>query len=256
MGEVPAAAGGIEVAGLTKRFGALEALTGVDLEVGRGELVALLGPNGAGKTTLLRILGTTLLPDAGRATVAGLDVVARPQQVRAVVGLVLGNERSFYWRLTGRHNLEFFASLHGLDRRVARDRATELLDLLGLTEAADRRFDGYSSGMKARLGLARALLADPPVLLLDEPTRTLDPVAAADFRRQVVALARDRGRAALFATHDLHEAAALADRVVVLAGGRVATRLPGGTDAAGLEAALLDVVGREGLGELAGSPPS
>ena len=215
------AGAGIAVRGLTKRFGAVVALDGLDLTVAPGELLAVLGRNGAGKSTLMRILGTTVLPDAGTATVAGHDVVTAATAARRSTGLVLGDERSWYWRLSGRANLEFFAALYGLRRAAARRRVAELLDRLGLGEVADRRFDAYSAGMRSRLSLARALLGEPPVLLLDEPSRTLDPVVAVDLRALVTGLARDEGRAVLWVSHDLHEVVAVADRVVVVAGGHV-----------------------------------
>ena len=236
-----AAVDGVRVHALTKRFGPVKALQGVDLDVAFGEIVALLGPNGAGKSTLLRVLGTTVVPDAGSAFVAGHDVVANPPAARRSVGLVLGDERSWYWRLSGRQNLEFFSAVHGLRRREAAARAQELLEEAGLAEYADRRFDRYSSGMRARLSLARALLMFPQVLLLDEPTRNLDPVSAAEFRTRVRRLAAEQSRAVLFATHDLHEAAAMAHRIVVLAAGRVAAIAPPGVDAAALERVLAGV---------------
>jgi ABC-2 type transport system ATP-binding protein len=230
---------GVRISGLEKRFGPVAALRGVDLTVPWGGVVALLGPNGAGKSTLLRILGTTVLPDAGSVELAGHDVVADPIAARRSVGLVLGDERSWYWRLSGRDNLEFFAALHGLRRAPARARTDHLLGLVGLAEAADRRFDRYSSGMRARLSLARALICEPPVLLFDEPTRTLDPLAAASFRDEVRSQAA-AGRAVLFATHDLHEAAALADQVVVLVKGRVRAVSDDQVDAGQLERILVD----------------
>ncbi len=155
---------------------------------------------------------------------------------------MLGDERSWYWRLTGRENLEFYAALHGLRRPAARRRAEELLAAVDLVEQADRRFDRYSSGMRARLALARALLHEPPVLCLDEPTATLDPVAASSFRALVRRQA-DAGRAVLFTTHDLHEAAAVASVVVVLAAGRVAARVHDRPDAARLESILIEAAG-------------
>lgn len=233
---------GVRVTGLVKSFSGHVALRGVDLEVPWGGIVALLGPNGAGKSTLLRILGTTVLPDGGQAEVAGHDVVADPGTARRCLGLVLGEERSWYWRLSGRDNLQFFAALQGLHRSAARARAAELLDDVGLTDAADRRFDRYSSGMRARLSLARALLCEPPVLLFDEPTRTLDPVAASSFRGEVRRQA-EAGRAVLFATHDLHEAAAVASRVVVMVGGSMVAATEDPSDAAGLEDLLVTAVG-------------
>ena len=215
-------ASSIAVSGLYKSFGKVEALRGIDLEVSLAETVVLLGPNGAGKSTLLRILGTTILPDRGGAVVAGHDVAREPGLVRRSIGLMLGDERSWYWRLSGRRNLEFFAVLHGLHRRAAARRTEELLEELGLTNAADRRFDGYSSGMRARLSLARALLGEPPVLLLDEPTRNLDPAATADFHETLSELARRRKTSILMTTHDLHEAAEVADRTLALVAGKVA----------------------------------
>ena len=239
VGEVRSgAACGVRVTALHKRFGGFAALRGVDLAVPWGAIVAVLGPNGAGKSTMLRILGTTVLPDSGQVEVAGHDVKSEPAAARRSLGLVLGEERSWYWRISGRHNLEFFAALHGLSRRAARARADELLRLVDLEEEADRRFDRYSSGMKARLSLARALLHEPPVLCLDEPTRTLDPVAALSFRKLVRAQAA-AGRAVLFTTHDLHEAAAVASSVVVMVRGRVAAVADQSPDAAQLEHLLV-----------------
>jgi ABC-2 type transport system ATP-binding protein len=229
---------GIRVRGVSKRYGQVCALSDVDLEVGRGEIVALLGENGAGKSTLIRILATTVLPDSGSATLVGNDVITEPAMARAALGLMLGNERSWYWRLSGRRNLEFFAALYGLRRRAARPRAAELLALVGLDDSADRPVSDYSSGMRARLSFARALLREPPVVLLDEPSQSLDPVAAARFRDLIVSAARTRDTAVLLATHNLQEAAAVATHVVVLASGRVAHTLSG-SSAADLESALL-----------------
>jgi ABC-2 type transport system ATP-binding protein len=225
-----------------KRFGPLTALQGIDLEVEGGEIVAIVGPNGAGKSTLLRILATAVLPDAGRAWVAGHDVADAPEAARQSLGFLLADERSWYWRLTGRHNLEFFAALYGLDRPAARRRTGELLEELGLGEAADRSFGDYSSGMRLRLSLGRALLAEPPVLLLDEPTRSLDPIATKQFRDLARGAVTERGSAVLLATHDLHEAAELADSVVVLEGGRVSRMTANPGSAAQLEQALLATV--------------
>jgi ABC-2 type transport system ATP-binding protein len=233
---------GIDVKGLKKSFRQVQAIAGIDLTVKRGEIVALLGPNGAGKSTLMRILATIVLPDEGSVSVAGHDVLKDSAAARRSLGLALGDERSWYWRLSGRRNLEFFAALYGLDRAKASDRVTHLLETVGLADAADRRFDGYSSGMKMRLSLARALLPEPPVMLLDEPTRSLDPVAAVAFRERVRELGLAQRMAVLYSTHDLHEAAAIASRVVVLARGRVVAELPGGTEAAALEQALLSAV--------------
>jgi ABC-2 type transport system ATP-binding protein len=230
----------ISVRGVTKRFGPVTALVDVAFEVGSGEIVALLGPNGAGKSTLLRILGTAILSDEGEAVVAGHDVVAEPDATRRSIGFLLADERSWYWRLTGRHNLEFFGALYGLRRPAAAERAAELLEEFGLADAADRRFDGYSSGMRLRLSLARALLSEPPVLLLDEPTRSIDAVGTRQFRELVKDVAARRGVAVLLATHDLHEAAQTATRSIVLSRGRVATITDGWTDTADLERRVVE----------------
>jgi ABC-2 type transport system ATP-binding protein len=243
VGDGEGQSGGIHVRGLAKRFGPVVALDGLDLDVDRGEIVALLGPNGAGKSTLLRILGTTVLPDAGTATVGGADVVTDPVSARRRLGLMMGDEHAIYWRLTGDQNLRFFAALSGMSKAGAAARSRELLKALGLEEAADRRVLGYSSGMRTRLLLARALLTDPPLLLLDEPTRNLDPVAAAQFRDAAMGLAKGGGSGILFATHDLHEASSIASRVVVLSAGRaVFTESVEGMDTARLEAALLEAI--------------
>ena len=148
---------------------------------------------------------------------------------------MLPDERSWYWRLTGRHNLEFFGALNGLRRAAAAERADELLAEVGLQEAGSRRFDGYSSGMRVRLSLARALISRPPVLLLDEPTRSIDPAGAKQFRELVRSIAAGQEAAVLIATHDLHEAAQLASRSVVLSQGRISEIAGDWHDAADLE---------------------
>lgn len=230
-----------------KRFGPTEALRGVDVTVGEGEIVVLLGPNGAGKSTLMRILATAVIADGGQVRVGGVDVIADPRSARANLGIVLADERSFYWRLSGRANLQYFASLHGMRRREARVAATEVLAAVGLADAGDRRVDRYSTGMRARLGLGRALLGNPRVLLLDEPTRSVDPLGTIEVRELVVRTARERRVAILLATHDLHEAAAVADQTVVLVAGQVARRLGSGHDAAALEAVLVETSGDAGV---------
>jgi ABC-type multidrug transport system ATPase subunit len=234
---------GIRVRELVKRYGQVQALDGVDLDVAPGTVVALVGPNGAGKSTLVRILATTVLPDAGTASIMGHDVVTEGARARDSLGLMLGNERSWYWRLSGGRNLEFFAALYGMRRSAAAARAEELFREVDLADVADRRVGEYSSGMRARLALARALLREPPVLVLDEPTQNLDPVAGANFRDIVLRLSEERGTAVLLTTHNLHEAAALAKEIVVLALGRVVSVSEAGANAADLEATLLSLTG-------------
>jgi ABC-2 type transport system ATP-binding protein len=196
-------------------------LRGVDLTVGTGEIFSLLGPNGAGKTTLLKILCCLILPDAGRALVGGTETV-HENRVKARIGLVHSDERSFYWRLSARENLRFFARLYDVRGKRIESRVAELLAHVDLTAAADRPFSTYSSGMKQRCAIARALLHDPPILLMDEPTRSLDPAAARALRLFIEEQLRGRdGKTVLLATHDLHEAEALSDRVAILVDGTV-----------------------------------
>ena len=201
----------------------VEALASVDFDMPAGELVAVLGPNGAGKTTMLKVLATLVRPSAGRAWIDGVDVVAHPRAARARVGYVLAEERSFYWRISVRENLRFFGALQGLHGRARLHRIDALAALVGLTEVLDRRFSDLSLGQRQRVAIARGLLADPPVVLFDEATRSLDPGRAARLRRVIrQVLVEGAQKAVLFATHDLEEARALADRVVLMVNGRIA----------------------------------
>jgi ABC-2 type transport system ATP-binding protein len=202
------------------------ALDSVDLVIPAGEVHGLLGPNGAGKTTLCKILSTVLLPTSGHASVAGYDVVRDTAAVRRIIGIVFGGERGLYTRLTARQNLEFWAAMYGLRGRALRPRVDAMLSQIGLTERADDRVEGFSRGMKQRLHLARGLIGDPQVVLLDEPTIGMDPVAAREFRTLVGRL-RDDGRTVLLTTHDMAEAEAVCDRVTLIDNGRLlATERP------------------------------
>jgi len=197
------------------------ALSGVDLEMQEGEILGLLGPNGAGKTTLLKIFSCLIFPDEGYARVRGIDTV-RENRVKPLIGLVNSDERSFYWRLSARENLRFFARLYNVEGPRIGARIDELLERVDMLESADRPFSGYSSGMKQRVAIARALLHDPPILFMDEPTRSLDPAASLALRRFVQEQLKERDhKTILLATHNLHEAEELSDRVAILAGGRV-----------------------------------
>ena len=200
----------------------LQALDGVSFSVPAGVLFGFLGPNGAGKTTLIKILTTLILPTSGRALVAGLDVQHEPETVKRHIGVVMSDERSFYWRLTGRQNLEFFGRLHGMSGGAAARRINELLDLVGITGKADARFSDYSSGMKQKLAIARGLLANPEILFCDEPTRSLDPISAAQVRAFIrERLVEGAGKTVFLTTHNLHEAEEISDRVGIINRGRI-----------------------------------
>ncbi|WP_156252749.1 ABC transporter ATP-binding protein [Pseudactinotalea terrae] len=222
----------VAVTGLRREFGGrrgqrlVTALRDVDLEIPEGEIHGLLGPNGAGKTTLCKILSTVLLPTSGRAEICGYDVVADTAAVRRLIGIVFGGERGLYTRLTARGNLQFWASLYGLSGAQAQLRVTTLLERLGLEQRADVRVETFSRGMKQRLHLARGLIGDPQVLILDEPTTGMDPVAAQEFRHLVRGL-RAEGRTVLITTHDMAEAEAICDRVTLIDNGSIlATERP------------------------------
>jgi ABC-2 type transport system ATP-binding protein len=200
----------------------VEALANVSFAVGAGEIVCLMGENGAGKSTLLRILAGLLAPTRGTAQVAGLDVATQDPEFRRRVGYVVGDERSFHWALSGRHNLEYFGALHGYRAGEARELAAALITRVGLREVMDRAFRTYSRGMRQRLALARGLFGAPKVMLLDEPTLGLDPRGARELRRFLRDdVIRGEGRTAIVGTNDPGEARALSDRVLLLDHGRL-----------------------------------
>jgi len=209
----------IHARGLIKRYGAVTALAGVDLSVPPGTVLGLLGPNGAGKTTIVRILATLLRPDAGEAHVAGIDVLRQPREVRRRIGLS-GQYAAVDEYLTGYENLVMIGRLYHLGRHRARERARELLAAFRLEDAADRPSRTYSGGMRRRLDLAGALVADPPVLFLDEPTTGLDPRGRTDMW-EVIQSRVAGGTTLLLTTQYLEEADALADRIVVIDHGRI-----------------------------------
>ena len=197
----------------------VEALRGIDLSIGLGSIHGIIGANGSGKSTFLRVVATLVLPDNGSVRVAGCDVVKEAQAVRRLIGLSTGEERSLYWRLSPRQNLQFAAALYGIPAPAG---AIEtVLEVVGLTEDADRPVFGFSQGMSRRLGLARALLHQPHVLLLDEPTRSLDPTATAHFHEVLRSIQRERGVTTIMSTHDLEEAATCCDEVTAFHQGRV-----------------------------------
>jgi len=200
----------------------VEALRDVSFEVETGEIFGLIGRNGAGKTTLTKIVATLVQPTTGSVSVHGHDSVSDDEHVRRQIGLSTAEERSFYWRLTSEQNLMFFARLHGLSDRVAKQRIKDVFEKLELDEVARRRFGELSTGNKQRLAVARALLANPPVLLLDEPTRSLDPLAAARMRELIQSLAaQDPPATILLTSHNLSEVETLCARVAIISRGRI-----------------------------------
>jgi ABC-type multidrug transport system ATPase subunit len=205
----------IECDHLGKNFGSRMALREVTLSVSRGEICALIGPNGSGKTTLLKILAGLIVPSGGTARICGEDVARNPRKAGAKIGFTSSEERSFYWRLTGRQNLKFFIALHNINGADGKMRIDSLLAKMGLKEMGDRRFREYSTGMKQALSITRALLHDPPVLLLDEPTRSLSPDVSLKFY-ELVRFQSGEGKTILFASQNLIEVERMADSVVIL----------------------------------------
>jgi ABC-2 type transport system ATP-binding protein len=201
----------------------VEALRDVSFDVREGEIFGLIGRNGAGKTTLTKIIATLVQPTSGAVVVGGFDSVREEEAVRAQLGLATAEERSFYWRLTIEQNLTFFARLYGLANARARSRINELLTRLEIEPLARRRFGELSTGNKQRVAIARAMLSSPPVLLLDEPTRSLDPLAAAGTRALINSLARDADKpvTVLLTSHNLAEIEELCPRVAVISRGRI-----------------------------------
>ena len=198
----------------------VRAVAGVDIQVRRGELFGLLGPNGAGKTTLIKILCTLILPTAGSAQVLGYDL-SEETSIKQTVGLVVSDERSFYWRLSVRHNLAFYAAMMGLSGQSARQRVDEVLAAVGLTDQAERGFRRLSTGLRQRLAIARGLIHRPQLLFMDEPTRSLDPIATVRLHTLIRELVEREGMTVLLTTHDLAEAESLCDRLALMHRGRI-----------------------------------
>jgi ABC-2 type transport system ATP-binding protein len=196
------------------------ALNNLSFQVPERVVFGLLGPNGSGKTTTIRILSTLLIPNSGRATVAGFDVVKQASKVRKRIGLILGGERGLYGRLTGRENLRYFAALHHLDNMQARKRVEEVLELVGLATASDRHVEQYSRGMRQRLHVARGLLSDPEILFMDEPTLGLDPMGVQELH-QIIRELVHRGKTILLTTHYMLEADELSDQIAIIDRGEI-----------------------------------
>jgi ABC-2 type transport system ATP-binding protein len=206
-----------------ERSGETLALEGVSIEVPSGSVLVLLGPNGSGKTTTLKLISTMLLPDSGRVLVQGADTLSNADAVRERVGFAVATERSFFPRLSARENLDFFAALDDIPRKARAERVDQLLASTGLRNSADTLVMKFSSGMYQRLGIARALIKKPSVVLLDEPTRSLDPGSAAQFWNLVRELPA-RGATTILATHNFNEAVAVGNQVAILFKGALAAQ--------------------------------
>ena len=223
----------IEITGLTKQYEPVAgwlgryrggervtAVSDINLTIPRGQRFGLLGPNGAGKTTLTKMLCTLISPTSGQATVAGYPL-SQSGAIRAAVGLVVSDARSFYWRLSARRNLDFFAAMHGLNGRFAQQRIQAVLQAVDLADVAERRFSHFSSGMKQRLAIARSLLHRPQILFLDEPSRSLDPTATQRLHELLRRLQAEQELTLFFITHDLAEAEVMCDEVALMHQGRI-----------------------------------
>jgi ABC-2 type transport system ATP-binding protein len=198
----------------------VEALKGVTFDIPEGDVFGILGPNGAGKTTLMRVLATLIVPASGQVAVGGFDVVREAKRVRELIGLAAGSERSFYYRLTGEQNLRFFAAAQGIPPRTARTRISELLGFFDLVDASDRQYMTYSTGMRRKLLIARALLHDPEIVILDEPTASLDPVSAKKLRSKITEM-NQADKTIILSTHYLGEAEELCPHISLLKEGLI-----------------------------------
>ena len=238
----------IEARDLAKRFGGVEAVRHVSFTAPDGAITALLGPNGAGKTTTLRMISTLVAPTAGKALVDGIDAVADPIKVRARIGM-LSDARGLYARLTARENIAYFGELRGLDGAQVNAAIERLADMLDMGALLDRRTDGFSTGEKMKVAIARTLVHDPPNVMLDEPTNGLDVMTTRNLR-EVIRRLRDAGKCVLFSSHVMQEVSALCDTIVIVARGRVvasgtAAELLAASGYANLEDAFVHLSGED-----------
>ena len=209
----------IQIENLVKRFGDVTALDGLSLEIEEGEIFGLLGPNGAGKSTTINILSGLLAPTQGSAKVGGFDIAKDPENVKKIIG-VCPQHSAYYKYMTGRENIKLFGDLHGMPKKLINERSAKLIEKIGLEEAADRKSDGYSGGMVRRINLAMALINDPDIAFLDEPTVAMDPQsrrATWDFIEEF----RRSGKTVILTTHYIEEAEELADRVGIIDHGKL-----------------------------------
>lgn len=209
----------IQVQGLSKSFGKVKAVQGVSFSAPDGQITGLLGPNGAGKSTTLRMLYTLLKPDSGSAQVDGFDVLTSPLEVQRRIG-VLADARGLYPRLTTRENIRYYGRLHGLGGQALETKINSMLEILDMGSIADRKTEGFSTGEKLKVGIARALIHDPQNVLLDEPTNGLDVVSTRAMRQFILRL-RENGKCVLFTSHIMQEVAVLCDQIVIISQGVV-----------------------------------
>ena len=246
----------VEAQDLAKQYGQVRAVDGVSFRAEAGRIFGLLGPNGAGKTTTMRMLATTVTPTSGTGSVAGYDIRRQPIEVRRHLGVLTANI-GLYARLTARENVAYFARLYGLEARAADRRIDELFRLLEMEEFADRRADGFSTGMKQKVAIARAVVHDPPVLIFDEPTTGLDVMASRTVV-QFIRSVRDAGKCVILSSHLMHEVEKLCDTICIIYQGRVVARgapseLIRRTGQRDLEDAFLSLVGVEPVAPRAGT---
>lgn len=207
---------------LRRKNVAVKAIDNLNLTVKKGELFGLLGPNGAGKTTLVKMLCTLLPPDSGTALINGYDIVKQQMQVKRSLGTLFSvGERGFFWRLNGYRNLEFFAAIYNVPRRKRQERILEVMRLVGLENNSFLTFQKYSGGMKRKLALARTLLPDPPIIMLDEPTTGLDAISSRSIRDFVQSAVREKGKTVLYTTHYIEEAAQMCTKIGILKQGKI-----------------------------------
>jgi sodium transport system ATP-binding protein len=238
----------IQVQGLSKSFGKVHAVQGVSFTASDGQITGLLGPNGAGKSTTLRMLYTLIKPDSGSAVIDGHDIAREPVEVQRRIG-VLADARGLYERLTTRENIRYFGRLHGLEGEPLESRIDKLLQLLDMQAIADRKTEGFSTGEKLKVAIARSLVHDPPNILLDEPTSGLDVMSTRAMRQFILRL-RDDGKCVVFTSHIMQEVAALCDQIVIISKGMVAATgspedLRQQTGRETLEDAFVAVIGSE-----------
>ena len=200
----------------------VNAVDSLNFEIKKGELFGLLGPNGAGKTTLVKMLCTLLPPDSGTALINGYDIIKEQMKVKRSLGTLFSvGERGFFWRLNGYRNLEFFAAIYNVPRQKRRERILEVLKLVDLENNSFQLFQRYSGGMKRKLALARTLLPDPPIILLDEPTTGLDAISSRSIREFVKKTVKETGKTVLYTTHYIEEAAQICDKIAIMKQGKI-----------------------------------